>query len=36
MKKLDCERLDLVKQNIEKLKKIFPDVFSRDKIDSNF
>ena len=36
MKKLDKNSLDLVKQNIEKLKEIFPDIFSRDKIDSNF
>ena len=33
MKKLDKNSLDLVKENIEKLKKIFPDVFTEDKID---
>ena len=33
MKKLDRERLDLVRENIEKLKEIFPDVFTEDKID---
>ena len=33
MKKLDKESLDLVKENIEKLKEIFPDVFSEGKID---
>ena len=33
MKKLDKNSLDIVKQNIEKLKEIFPDVFAKDKID---
>jgi len=33
MKKLDKNSLDLVKQNIKKLKEIFPDVFTEDKID---
>ena len=33
MKKLDKNSLDIVKQNIEKLKEIFPDVFTEDKID---
>jgi len=33
MKKLDKENLDLVRENIEKLKEIFPDVFIEDKID---
>ena len=33
MKKLDKDSLDIVKQNIEKLKEIFPDVFTEDKID---
>jgi adenine-specific DNA-methyltransferase len=33
MKKLDKNSLDVVKQNIEKLKEIFPDVFTEDKID---
>ncbi len=33
MKKLDKESLDLLKENIEKLKEIFPDVFTEDKID---
>ena len=33
MKKLDKNSLDIVKQNIEKLKEIFPDVFAEDKID---
>jgi len=33
MKKLDKNSLDLVKENIEKLKEIFPDVFTEDKID---
>ena len=33
MKKLDKNSLDLVKQNIEKLKEIFPDIFTESKID---
>jgi adenine-specific DNA-methyltransferase len=33
MKKLEKESLDLVKDNIKKLKEIFPDVFTEDKID---
>jgi len=33
MKKLDKNSLDLVKENIEKLKEIFPDIFTEDKID---
>ena len=33
MKKLDKNSLDLVKENIEKLKEIFPDVFTENKID---
>jgi adenine-specific DNA-methyltransferase len=33
MKKLDKNSLDLVKENINKLKEIFPDVFTEDKID---
>jgi len=33
MKKLDKNSLDLVKENIKKLKEIFPDVFTEDKID---
>jgi len=30
MKKLDKNSLDLVKQNIEKLKEIFPDIFTEE------
>jgi len=33
MKKLDKNSLDLVKENIKKLKEIFPDIFTEDKID---
>ena len=33
MKKLDKNSVDLVKENIEKLKEIFPDIFTEDKID---
>ncbi len=33
MKKLDKNSLDLVKENIEKLKEIFPDIFTEDKVD---
>ena len=33
MKKLDKESFNLVKENIEKLKEIFPDIFTEDKID---
>jgi len=33
MKKLNSESLDLIKENIEKLKEIFPDVFTEDKIN---
>jgi adenine-specific DNA-methyltransferase len=33
MKKLDGKSLDIKEQNIEKLKELFPEVFSEDKID---
>jgi hypothetical protein len=33
MQKLDGNSLDIVKQNVEKLKEIFPEVFSEGKID---
>ena len=31
--KLDGKSKDLINENIEKLKEIFPEVFSEDKID---
>ncbi len=33
MEKLDKNSLDLVKENIKRLKEIFPDIFTEDKID---
>ena len=33
MKQIDGKSMDIVKENIEKLKNIFPDVFREDKID---
>ena len=33
MKKLNKNSLDLAKQNIEKLKETFPDIFTESKID---
>lgn len=33
MEKLDGKSMDIVKDNIERLKEIFPDVFNEDKVD---
>jgi len=33
MKKLDGKSLDIKEQNIQKLKELFPEVFSEGKID---